>query len=124
MTEIYLVEYHYDDFDDYTIYPIKAFKDKQKAELFVKDCEKETLRVDLELQTHWFKHQQEYDKTSEIIREKVRGKQFDHSLPEVKRRLKIMEGEHNILRSHKYLPNYRSDTSGQFICETRLELEE
>lgn len=124
MTEIYIVEYHYRDFDDCAIYPIKAFKDKQKAELFVKDCQFECLRVDLELQNYWFKHQQEYDKTSKVIREKVRGKQFDRSLPEVRRRGEIMEGEMSILKSHKYLPDYRLDADGQFLCETKLELVE
>lgn len=124
MTEIYLVEYCYDDFDDYMVYPIKAFKDKQKAELFVKDCEEESLRVDIELQKYWVKHRPEYDKTSENIREKVRKRQYTRDLPGVKRRMELMKGEHNILRSHKHLPNYRTRTYGQFLCETKLELVE
>jgi hypothetical protein len=124
MTEIYLVEYCYDNYDEYTIYPIKAFKDKQKAELFINDCKEECLRVDLELQSYWSKHQQEYDEMSETIKEKVRKKQFSRDMPEIKRRMETMEGEHRILRSHKYLPDYRVDTGGQFLCETKLELVE
>jgi hypothetical protein len=124
MIEIYLVEYCYDDYDEYTVYPIKAFKDKQKAELFIGHCQDECLRVDLELDSYWFKHRQEYDKIGETLREKVREKQFNRDLPEIKRRLEIMEGERNILRSHKYLPIYRLDIKGKFLCETKLELVE
>ena len=125
MTEIYVVEYVCDDnYDGYVVYPIRAFRDEQKAKLFIEECNEESLRVDLEIEAHWSHHQQEYDKVGETIREKVRGKQFDHNLPEVKRRLEIMEGERSILNSHKYHPNYRANSKGQFVCEVRLELVE
>ncbi len=125
MTKIYIVEYHYDDYDDYTVYPIKAFRDYQKGEALVKECESENLRVDIEIENYWSKHQQEYDRLGEATREKIRKGQYNHNMSEPTRMAEIMKGEREILESHKHLPGYRANnTGGQFLCDTELELVE
>lgn len=125
MTEIYIVEYHYQSYEDYMIHPIKAFRDKQKAEEFVKDCEAECLRINIEVENYWFEHKKEYDRLRAVIREKVIKKKFSLDTPEGKRSAKIMEGKRNIIKSHKYHPNYPGHEGGDFSYEiTPLELEE
>ena len=117
MTEIYIVEYHYDTYEDYVIHPIKAFRDKRKAELFIEDCQDECLRIDLEIQNYWFKYQKEYDELREILREKITKQQFRHDLKEAKRNVEIMTGEKDIINSHKHHPNYPANPKDNFSYE-------
>ena len=125
MTEIYVVEYYYSTYEDYIIYPIKAFRDKQKAEELVKECQAECLRIDIDLENYWFKHQKEYDGLREVIREKLQKGQLIRDLQEVKRSAEIMTGEKDIINSHKHHPNYPGNSKEDFSYDINvLELVE
>jgi len=114
MTEIYIVKYNYETYEDYTIYPIKAFRDKQKAEEFVKECQGECLRISAKIEDYWSKYQKEYDELRKILREKITKKQFRHDLKEAKRNVEIMTGEKDIINSHKHHPNYIAHPKEEF----------
>ena len=103
---------------------MKAFKDKKKAEDFVRDCESESLRVDLAVENYWSKYKEEYDELAEFVRDKIFKGQYSRDIPEVARMSEISMGEKKLF-DHKYFPNYRVDSpKGQFVCDAELELVE
>lgn len=108
---------------------IKAFKDKQKAEEFAINCQKETDRIRKEIKAHYEKYREELDNISNILRKKI----MTHSkkkiviewskCPQSIRRKEIINKTNRIYKSHKYHPDFGDidDQHEYNIVEVELE---
>jgi len=126
MTTIYLVEHtiNTEDYSSITV-PFKAFKDQAKALSFIDDCYGESIRIVEDLMKYWDIHMEEFEKLNEEIRKMISGgkgyKIRDSHAS--KRSLEILEGEREIMKSHKFHPGvitHRKEESVYDMVEIEL----
>jgi hypothetical protein len=123
--KIYIVAYNsYDGECSYDV-TIKAFTKKEKAEEHVILCTNECIRIQSEADAHYLKNKEEMDILSQKIRDLVltKGKWLGANRhPESIRRLEIFNEEREIMRSHKYHPDFISLTKDYEYNIQELEL--
>ena len=125
MKKIFLVQYHYFDGDCSGIVDLKAFLDEEKARQLVSDCTSEALRIEKEVKQYWEEHRAEDERLMFEIRKQILSKKYDVKSPENRRRREIMNGEREIIKTHKYHPGYIHDWDEQSSYEiSEIELVE
>ena len=125
--KIYIVVY--DSYDGECAYDvmIKAFTKKEDAKEYVILCTNECIRIESESEAHYLKNKKELDDLSQKIRELVltKGKWLGaNKHPESIRRLEIINEEREIMRSHKYHPDFVSLTKEYQYDIQELELDQ
>ena len=123
--KIYIV--FYDSYDGECAYDvmIKAFTKNEDAEKYVTLCTNEHMRIQSEVDAHYLKYEKELDDLAKKVRELIltKGKWLGaNKHPESLRRLEILDKEREIIRSHKYHPDFVSLTKEYQYTIQELEL--
>ena len=125
MIDIHIVEYQCSDFSEFITFPIRAFKNKQKAEDFIKECKEECERIDLELEEYWSKYRVEYYGVKEVVRQFARENlRIDTKMKEFKRQNEIKAGERKIIASHKHHKDCLRKKDGNHYDISTIQLDE
>ena len=114
--KIYVIVYDMFDGDCSYNRIIKAFTNDLDAEEFCSLCKAESQRIHKEIEYHYEIHADELDEINSKVRDIIyangklkKPKVLDFSkLPESIRRREIGDAEQEMLKSHKYDPDFRS----------------
>ena len=107
--------------------PVKAFTKENVAIGYADLCIKECERIQSELDSHYEKHKDELAVLHQRIRSVVlerKGKRINlRELPESIRSMEINSASRDIMRTHKYDPNFRVFDDDYSYTVEELELD-